>query len=385
MCFRNNDFQVIEGDNMNLTELAARALCHGIYVKPADIEFVKNEFRTADDFVSGSVFLLNGVKPINTSVCFLGRHPDSPIFNRYSDDLCFLEHGSFKARVSAIPQPDQILTGRIDGGIAVSDYFNMHSLKTLFISPIRGCIFISEGQGCKFCTYDSGKPKSLATNTVAQVYENIVADLGFHPSVAIGPGTPNLHDHGVSYISAIARKLRDKGCSRISGELVPPHNVNLVSELVDSGCGSIISSIEIWDDASRLRAIPGKSYMSKKHYINFWERAVDKLGRGTASTVFIVGLEQLDTLREGIDFATSLGVVPTLIPYRKYSLSQIDATFTPTLEEYLSISNYNANSMSKNGISPSQQVGCTECGGCSIDMDIIPRRENTEHIAIKSV
>lgn len=370
---------------MNLTELAARALCYGIFVNPADVGFVEKEFRTAHDFVSGSVFLLNGTKPINTSVCFIVRHPDSPILTRYADDLCFLEYGDFKARVSPIPQPDQISNGLLPGGSAVSKYFDMHSSKTLFISPIRGCVFISDGQGCRFCTYDSGQPQSLATSTIAQTYERIVSDLEFHPSVAIGPGTPNLVDHGVGYISAVARKLREKGCRRISGELVPPHDIGLVSKLVDSGIGSIISSLEVWDDASRLRAIPGKSYVSREHYIKFWEKAVDCLGRGMVSTVFIVGLEHLDTLRKGIDFTTSIGVVPTLIPYRKYHRSQIDAAFSPSLEEYLAISKYNAESMSKNGISPTQQVGCTECGGCSIDMDMLPPTENASRIAIKSI
>jgi len=186
-------------------------------------------------------------------------------------------------------------------------------------------------------------------------------------SLAFGPGTPNLNDHGVRYISNLIKSISPDWRGGISVELVPPHNIDDLGLLVAHGVGSMIMSLEIWDDERRAVLCPGKSYISKSHYIDAWRYVVQALGRGKISSVLLVGLESVESTKAGIDALCEMGVVPTLIPFRPYDQTAVPILVKVRHEDYLEVSRHNIFAMEKHGISPNQQVGCTECGGCSLD------------------
>lgn len=364
-----------------MIDLYAKALTYGIAISSIDQNYFSAKYMLEDDFVSGSIFVIDGKKMINTKIVNPNKSVDAPLLHKSNrGDDYFLYKGQ-RISVSPVKQPKIIVEGGGQLGKSVKDYFRMHTEKTLFISSIRECVFIKDGNACGFCTYEQGIPRALPPELIRTVYQKISNEIGFNPAVALGSGTPNKKDHGVRYNAKIVSLLKKSGCPGISVELVPPHNIADIDLLFDAGCGSLITSIEIWGDGARKRAIPGKSYISKKHYIETWKRAVTKLGRGKVSSVLIVGLDSISSTKDAISTMTKMGVVPTLIPYRKYDKSQIDAMFTPSPDEYIQLSRFNAMCMLKNHIGPFMQVGCTGCGGCSLDSDLTPDPKFTEQYA----
>jgi hypothetical protein len=309
---------------------------------------------------------LAGGRVLNTSIVDSMSLRSTAVPLDYDSGSFFLEQDGRKYRCNPVHQPAFLSTPSGFGG-NWSDYLLMHSPNTLFATPLRGCVFAAEGQICKFCTFEEGPMAPIPPKALAAAIKATADELEHDFDLALGSGTPNRQDHGVRYFEKIAREVLSQVCCGISVECVPPHSLDDLSRLRDAGTSALIMSIEIWDDAKRAELCPGKSYVSKEHYLRGWKRAIELLGPGTVSSVLLVGLDEVTSLKEGIKGLIDIGVIPTVIPFRPYDNTPLSSFPLTDAQEYLDCAEFNAQTLFRAGLTPYRQRGCTSCQGCSID------------------
>jgi hypothetical protein len=350
-------------------DLLARALCYGFSLSKVDLAKMNAEYNIRGGFIHGAVFIIDGKRPINTVINEDIAAPEKALKLRYSDGKMVADTADEEVTVSVISEPRSIKADSVDGKPA-SDFFSMHSPRTLFCTPLRECVFAVKNEICKFCTFESTAMKPLAPQVFSSHVGKISEELGFVPSVAIGAGTPNKNDHGAKYFGELVRVLKEDHGADVSIEMVPPHDFDDLSKMIDCGVDSVIMSLELWNDERRTLYCPGKSYVSKEKYLAAHDLVQDRLGPGSSSSVLIYGLEPHEDTARGIIELTSRKIVPTIIPFRPYSGTQLESFGYTDFEGYKKVSALNRMLMKSEGIDPARQKGCTECGGCSID--IIP-------------
>lgn len=347
--------------------LLARILCDGLLLPPNLPANYRARHWLDATFIHGSLFALGTARTVNTSVWDQREDAPNAVPLIYRDDTLWIDTGADLVRCSPLDQPAAINEEVAPYG-RIGHYLRFHTKTTVFATPIRECIFGAIGKPCQFCTYDMSKPNPLPADVFVDMFRRLSSEREVR-ALAIGPGTPNLRDHGVEYMSSLIRALRVHWAGGISTELVPPHDLNDLEKLVKLNVGSLIMSIEIWDDERRSALCPGKSYVSKAHYVEAWKKAVSLLGRGRVSSVLLVGLEDDASAIEGIDAMVELGVVPTMIPFRPYRDIPLTGVVAPAPSRYLALSRYNVRALQRAHIGPKMQVGCSECGGCSLEIE----------------
>ncbi|MET4312691.1 IS630 family transposase [Bradyrhizobium sp. RT4b] len=348
-------------------ELLARLLCYGLRL-PSDLPTEFREVYGLDKgFIQGSIFLIGGSRPINTAVWGEREGFPESVDAHFVHGQLWIRSDNNELSCSPIVQPLAIRR-EIRGYGQIGEYLKFHDQRTVFASPVRACVFGAVGKPCQFCTFQKTKPKPLPPAIFRTMFQEIAAEREIR-SLAIGPGTPNLRDHGVRYIASLIEALSPVWRGPTSAELVPPHNLGDLQNLTAAGVGSLIMSIELWDDSARAELCPGKNYVSKEHYLAGWRKGVELLGSSMVSSVLLVGLEDIESTRRGIDLMVENGVVPTLMPFRPYQDTPLSDRKPVDYRTYLEISKYNVGAMRRNHLSPRKQVGCTECSGCSLETE----------------
>jgi hypothetical protein len=154
---------------------------------------------------------------------------------------------------------------------------------------------------------------------------------------------------------------------KISIEAVPPDDFSYIDMLFKAGVNALIMNIEIWSDKMRKVFCPGKSKITKKHYLESIKYAVSKFGRGQVSSVFIAGLQEDSQIVEGCNAIVSLGAIPTVIPFKPFNGCQLSDFRLTDPQSLLRIYDEVSVLMRESGLSTQNQPGCTGCGGCSLE------------------
>ena len=351
-------------DRNNLIKLKAELLCLGINVSPQDVD----PYFLEDSFIDGSQVLLPSGDVVNVAVNEKFVKKYSP-FQLVREDGCWkiLKKGKEVCSCTPLLMPDWV-NYKVAPNLKIGDFIRPHSNNILFVTSIKECVFSRIGEKCKFCTFDG---KSIYDFDIIQKgFERIFFEEdGKYEEIAIGGATPNLRDFGVEYYCKLARMIRKLNPEiRISLEIIPPPDLNLLQEIHSSGVDSIIMNLEIFDDAKRKETCLGKEKIPKEHYFKSWEKALEIFGENKVSSVLIVGLEGKKTTILGARKMLEIGVLPTLIPFRPYDNCALNNLLPVDPRYYLSIYyEVLASSTCISKLNPILQDGCLHCGGCSLE------------------
>lgn len=360
---RRSNLRVIAGEKLP-DALLARLLCCG--VRPSDecLQYWRTLAPIEKGFIHGVSLSLEGKYIINTALL------DSMVEGGDALDVHFRHGesyvdwgGSFALR--PVRQPAAVWQ-RDKGGRLIGDYMRLHSPTTLFLIPVRECIFGAIGRPCEFCTYEMRRPEPLTSSELLNMISIFISDADVI-EMAFGGGTPRLGDHGAIYYSNLVRAVVSEFGARCSVELVPPQEDEALDELLSSGVRSLVMSLELWDCDIRARVCPGKAVVTRERYRDAWLRSLDRLGSGTVSSVLLVGIEPVESTMEGINRLIEWGVLPTLIPFRPYDETPMSHHKATSHEDYLTVARYAASRLAQANLSPNTHAGCAGCGGCSLE------------------
>jgi hypothetical protein len=371
--FRNKLFKDDTILKEDVLELKAGLLCLGLKVPEKLRNFLDNYFLEPG-FVHGTQIIL--VNSDNSKV-IVNVPINERFVIRYSPfGLLRKEKGWFItkndvpiAKCEPLLMPSWVNIP-LNEMLKIGDIVRPHSDNLLFCVPVKKCVFETLNKKCKFCTFSENKLVYNFNNLdlIRKAFKIIFSKTDNYKEVAIGGATPNLGDFGASYFSKVVKIIKELQPEvKISLEIIPPSNLEKLHELFSSGVDSIIMNLEIFDDEIRRRICPGKSIVSKSHYFKAYKNALNIFGKNKVSSVLIVGLESKKSTIRGVKELLKIGVTPTLIPFKPYDSCQLNILPPTQPEYYLSIYKDVILQVKKSGVNPLEDIGCTYCGGCSME------------------
>lgn len=113
--------------------------------------------------------------------------------------------------------------------------------------------------------------------------------------------------------------LRNQHAEILFAVTPPPiAKVDQVDLLINAGASDLSFNLEAWDetmwDKSNKSGNLGqfKVGRGKKDHFAAYERTIDALGKGSAKSNFVGGVERIETLFQGFDHLLAIGVIPSI-------------------------------------------------------------------------
>lgn len=354
--------------NNEILRLKSELLCLGLKVSDDFLHSVDGYFLE-HDFVHGSQILIDNNIVVNVPVNenYVLKYSPYELL-KVSKEWTITKNGFPITRCKPLLMPHWVNLP-LDNSVKVGDLVRPHSDTILFCTPIKKCVFEKINKKCKFCTFPGNEVnRNFSLDLIEEGFKIIFSEENNYIEVALGGATPNLKDFGVSYYSKLAKTIKEiRPDIKISVEIIPPWNLELLYDLHSSGADSIIMNIEIFDDEIRRNICPGKSGVQKSHYFKAWEKSLNIFGENRVSSVLIVGLENKESTIKGAKKMLEMGVIPTLIPFRPYIACELNYLPPVSPEYYLLLCKEIFSGDREYKVNPSRQPGCTRCGGCSLE------------------
>lgn len=177
------------------------------------------------------------------------------------------------------------------------------------------CNFARHNVGCRFCEVENHE-FSFNFQDICEaidLYKN--SDYNFRHFL-IG-GRTDASDKEPEEIISIAKYINKERKYPIYVMCVPPLRKDTLDAYYRAGVTEIALNIEIWDRDIARQWMPGKGAIPLSNYLDMLEYAVKIWGNsGAVRSAFVVGLEPVDSLIEGITQVCKLGVAPILSIFR---------------------------------------------------------------------
>ena len=271
-----------------------------------------------------------------------------------------------------------------EGEQKFSKFFVLEGDRYLHLA-YKCCVF-SDKDRCAFCSVehrDTNSPDQAdnSAEEICSVLEEMFSHNYIPPDFhfCLGGGTYLPLMNNVVFFSKIIsciRKYRsiEKGENPIWIEMIPPSKEE-IQKLIDVGATSFGFNIEVFDGVLRQKYCPGKSNTaSLEHYFEAFDMVNTKLGINKVGSCIIVGLDNQEILKSGIDTLISHKVFPCVLPLKFFDGAhlKLDDTALALLErDFIVLSRYAAVRVMAQGIDISQNEGCLHCPCCTIIHDMI--------------
>lgn len=251
-----------------------------------------------------------------------------------------------------------------------SDFFVFEGRQYLHLA-YKYCSFSPE-EKCKFC---STERRTLATdhsaNEVCQALEYTIPHMPNNIQICLGGGTYIPFEENIDYFNSIIKCIRSNSATiPIWVEMIPP-KLQDIELLINSGATAFGFNIEIWNDEQREKICPGKSKISKQHYIEACKFVVKKLGPNRVGSCIIVGLDSYENIKMAIDELVANGIEPCVLPYKSYDQTNLEGYIIPASyrRDFYMLSKYAAKISKDKNIIFSENQGCLKCSCCTVVHD----------------
>ena len=239
------------------------------------------------------------------------------------------------------------------------------------------CDYALEGEPCQYC-FSGGELASLARRKkklpiyptpedVAEICEYSILKEKCANSIQITGGSSfdsrSEINRVVEMLTAIESRV---GKKHISGEIVayitPPKNKGDIDEIINAGVDKVSCSLEIWDEDLASKIMPGKmKFTGRQRHLDCLLYIAEKYGKNKACCNFIIGLEPLASLLEGMEFMASHGIIPIASVWIPFGRPVLGSMKTPTINYFQVVEKELARIYRKYGIIPPGKQGLNVC------------------------
>ncbi|MDO4518424.1 MAG: DUF5714 domain-containing protein, partial [Bacillota bacterium] len=234
------------------------------------------------------------------------------------------------------------------------------------------CEYAQSGKACQFC-FSGGQFETLAKKNkpmpfipspqdVAEVVSYAVKNAGVNSIQITGGSTfdsEKEYEYIKSYMEVIDR-------NKIDGEILlyitPPDKREIIDEYFQMGVDRIACSLEVWDDDLAAEITPGKrGYTTKKRHLDALTYIADTYGPGKAFSNFIIGLEPIETLREGAEYLASRGIIPSASVWMPFGKPVRGSMKAADLEYFRAVKEMLGELYLKYNLTPAGNCGLNVC------------------------
>lgn len=176
------------------------------------------------------------------------------------------------------------------------------------------CYYKKIKKGCYFCNLPSQNQKYNSRDVNEIVADFIENEQFRHILLGGGSSHPRSDFFDIIELASYLKKITDKPLYLMS---LPPQDLNIISQLYQSGISEIAFNIEIFDSNLAKQFMPGKGEIPREHYFAALQKAVEFWGKGgNVRSMIIIGLESEESLLSGIERLCQIGVQPMLSVFR---------------------------------------------------------------------
>jgi hypothetical protein len=265
-----------------------------------------------------------------------------------SDSFVLVSPDNAEHAVS-FPSHPRFYDAQLRTGQRVSQVLTLYGGSSLGVFAYGRCDLDTRGVACQYCSIGPNRAKTndfvLATRP-KQLYEALTISLN-DPTVELsqvmlnGGNFPDM-DRSFQHYVRLAECAR--AAINASGRSIPLHMIVFPPrdlELLDLFAGldvQIAMNVEVFDSNLFRQYCPGKHALcGQTHIFNALIRAAEILGEGQVFSIFVGGLEELGSLRRGIEFTASHNVVPVINVFHPDPETPLSAHPRPTPNQILAM------------------------------------------------
>lgn len=194
------------------------------------------------------------------------------------------------------------------------------------------CIYKKQKTPCEFCNLPNDDfVYSMAD--IREVLDYYLKKGGFR-HILIGGGSEPI---GQEYrtVLELVKYIRTYTDMPIYVMCLPVPDNHILLELYQAGVTEIGFNLELWDEQTSRKYMPGKGKLSRQFYLTALSEA-KKLwqSRFAVRTLMIIGLEELQTVKYAIHTLCSQGIMPVLSVFRPLPNTKMQS-FLPPENEWL--------------------------------------------------
>ena len=351
----------------------AELLCYGLNVSEEQKELLKtmNPFIYEKGFIN-AIHILYKNTLINVCVAdsFCEKSPYS--VKKINNSWYLLKNEVVLDELIFLEFPEWVFN-RCEG-VMVGKIIRPHSDKCISLWPSLDCNYVKKKKGCRFCSLTSMDEDEMIKLQPKFVARLVKVAIDYNPSyeINLSGGTCNSPEYAIDYLLEICNEIIEVcGSVSISVECTPPNSITYLKKLKESGVTAIIMNLEIYDEGLREKICPGKGTISNQSFFSALKEAVDIFGVGNVSSVLIIGIQPKQDIITACEQLTDIGVIPTLIPFKPLDNTSMEYMKVTDSKEYIEISKDVANRMARKKLYISKNSGCTACGACSLESNLM--------------
>jgi len=326
-------FNVVDEWKTHLTELKVMLLNHGIRISQDAQQYVQEngglnhkEFEAIDLCLQGIFIKV----PFETKSSQLS--PFEIDLNQ-SKQYILTYWGEFISIVD-LRTLDPLGRKKLLSGFRYDEiaYLGIDRLRVYYRSS---CYYKQMDLGCHFCDIDNSYRQFNFEDI-----KTVLNEYADHPRVRhylVGGGSDG-PDSNYKHILQIVNYINKTTGKPIYLMITPPRNTKILEHFFQAGVTEISFNMELFDRKLAKQYMPGKGDITLDAYYDAFLNAVKLWGRnGNVRSVFIVGLEAKESIIQGIEFVSKLGVSPILSLFKPIEGTPLENLLPPPDWEILEI------------------------------------------------
>lgn len=238
------------------------------------------------------------------------------------------------------------------------------------------CEYACAGKPCQYC-FSGGQFEALARKgkpmpfipspqDVAEVMNYAIDHCGV-TSCQITGGSTFQAEKEEQYITSYMNAINDQvGRDRLTGEVLlyitPPQSNEVIDRYFEMKADRIACSLEVWDDRLGESITPGKrEFTTKQRHLSALEYIAERYGPGKGFSNFIIGLEPLESLKEGATWLAERGIIPSASIWMPFGKPVNGSMKPPELDFFRRVKDMLAELYVKYSLEPAGGCGLNVC------------------------
>lgn len=234
-------------------------------------------------------------------------------------------------------------------GKSVTSITTLYGGGSLGIFAYGHCALVDIKAACHYCSIAPNRNRQTAfkqavsPQDVEEALDVALDDDSYQPGqIMLNGGNLTNVDQGFKYyirLAEAARRAIDRSSHDTELHLIvyPPDNLSLIRRLQELDI-SVAMNTEVWDLDIYREVCPGKEiYGGRAHLLRGLEAAVDALGPGRVFSIFVGGLESLDSQAEGMSHVAAIGAIPVVNIFHADPETPLSTHPEPTVDHILTM------------------------------------------------
>jgi len=206
----------------------------------------------------------------------------------------------------------------------------------LRIKSEQRCFYKMTGKGCAFCPGIVPSAQLLEGYSLTDIKEVVdyCTNSEKYRHILIGGGSANPQEDNTKLLSTISY-IHSKTDKPLYLMALPPDTTEELDNYITAGISEVAFNIELYDRTLAQKYMPGKGMYPLKHYIKLLNYAAEKLGKGNARSMLMVGIESIDNTLTCVELLCRNNIQPMLSVFRPATNCSIPHLIQPSNTDLL--------------------------------------------------